>query len=205
VLVKICGVTRAADAELAAAAGAGAVGVNFWPGSKRFVADLGRAGEVAAAARAGGALAVGVFVNPSRAEVERALGAGLDWVQLHGDEPPDFLADLGDRVLRVLRVAAEADLDRLDGIPGAWVLVDAAVPGYGGAGTQLPLDLARQACARRQVLLAGGLTPDNVAHVIRHARPAGLDVASGVESAPGLKDPTKLKAFLAAVGSLSCP
>lgn len=194
--VKVCGVTRPEDAEAAAAAGASAVGINFWPGSKRFVADLGRAAELAAAAR--GALVVGVFVDAPGEAIDRVLGhVPLDRVQLHGDEPDALCAALGQRLLRVVRVFGEADLERVAFAPGDPVLVDAGVAGYGGQGARLPLELCRRAAALRRVILAGGLDPDNVAGVVEHARPFGVDVATGVERAPGVKDADKIRAFVA--------
>lgn len=196
-LVKICGVTTAADAMLAADAGADAVGVNFWSGSKRYVAPAA-AREVVAAIPSG-VLRVGVFVNALAADVARAVGElGLDRVQLHGDETlasyAGFDPELLIRAVRVQDAASFAAAERWQA--GLW-LYDGFVEGYGGAGTPAPWPLIA-AHARRPFLLAGGLTPDNVADAIRATRPNGVDVASGVESHVGVKDARKLAAFIAA-------
>jgi len=203
VLVKICGITRAEDAEAAGLAGADAIGINFWPGSKRFVADEGRARELAAAARAAGvACVVGVFVNQPLADLVRIADAmPLDLVQLHGDETPEDAAALGARALMVVRLATEADLPRVSAAVGDRVLVDAQVAGYGGQGVRLPVGLAARAAALRPVILAGGLDEHTVADVVRQCRPDGVDVASGVESAPGLKDAARIAAFISAARS----
>ncbi len=201
--VKICGITRPEDAEAAGRAGADAIGINFWPGSKRFVADEGRARELAAAARAAGArCVVGVFVNQPLAELARLADAlPLDLVQLHGDETAEDAAVLGARALVVVRLASEADLPRVGAAAGERVLVDAQVAGYGGQGVRLPIGLAARAAALRPVILAGGLDEHTVAEVVRRARPDGVDVASGVESAPGLKDAARIAAFVTAARS----
>ena len=199
-LVKICGVTRAEDAEAAGRAGADAIGINFWPGSKRYVADEGLARELAAAARAAGvARVVGVCVNQPLVEVLRfAQAIPLDLLQLHGDEPEDYVVALGARALPVVRLATEADLPRVSAAAGELVLVDAQVQGYGGQGVRLPIGLGARAAALRPVILAGGLDEHTVAAVVRRCRPAGVDVASGVEAAPGIKDAARIGAFVAA-------
>jgi len=190
--VKICGVTRALDARAAVDAGADAIGLNFWPRSKRFIAD--GAAAVAAAVR-GHALLVGVFVNPSAAEV---AAADVDVVQLHGDETPDFGRALGRRLWRAVRVAGPDSLRELAawrGVAEAFLL-DSATPGYGGSGQAFDWTLARSLDAR--VIVAGGLTPDNVGAALRAARPWGCDVAGGVERAPGIKDHERMARFIQA-------
>jgi len=196
--VKVCGVTRPGDAVLAARAGADAVGLNFYPGSKRVV-------TVAQARRIVRALppflwVVGVFVDASRAEVLRtARAVGLDAVQLHGDESPDFAASLGLRTVKALHVGtapATAQARRFAGVD--LLLLDTAQAGHGGGGVAFDWRLARGLARRRPLLLAGGLTPDTVAEAVRTVRPFGVDVASGVERRPGVKDPRKLTAFVAA-------
>jgi phosphoribosylanthranilate isomerase len=195
-LVKICGITRPEDAELACHAGAGAVGINFWRGSKRFVED-GRAREILAAVTPP-VLKVGVFVNPSRREVsQRLLGLGLDLVQLHGDEQAGAWTDvLGERLIRAIRVADERSLVAAAGWSPRFFLYDAASEGYGGSGRTAPWDIVA-AGGRRPFLLAGGLSPENVAAAIAAVHPDGVDVSSGVESSPGSKDAAKMKAFIA--------
>jgi phosphoribosylanthranilate isomerase len=193
-LVKICGVTSPADAELAVAAGADAIGVNLWPGSKRFVDD-GTARDVLAAVPEG-VLKVGVFVNASPAEVlARLTTLGLDRAQLHGDEAPaDFAAFPAERLIRVVRVGDETSFADADGWNASLYLYDALVDGYGGGGVTAPWTLVAR-LARRPFLLAGGLTPDNVGAAIAAVRPDGVDVSSGVESAPGRRDATRLRRF----------
>jgi len=194
--VKICGVTTAEDAAMAVAAGADAIGVNFWPGSKRHV-TLADARDVLAAVPAG-VLKVGVFVDAPVEEVERHLDElELDRAQLHGDESPALFDRLDRRLIRVVRVRDESSFDGEAGWSPALWLYDAYVEGYGGAGVPAPWPLIA-ARARRPFLLAGGLTPDNVAAAVAQTRPDGVDVASGVESSARKKDPAKVAAFIAA-------
>ncbi len=196
-LVKICGITRPEDAALACRAGAGAIGVNFWRGSRRFVED-GRAREILAAV-APGVLKVGVFVNPGLREVsERLVDLGLDLVQLHGDEQARAWTDVpAEKIIRAIRVADEGSLVEAVGWNPRFFLYDAATEeGYGGSGKQAPWKLVA-AGGRRPFLLAGGLTPENVTAAIAQVHPDGVDVASGVESSPGIKDPAKVAAFIA--------
>lgn len=194
--VKICGVTRLEDALEAARLGADALGFNFWPGSKRYLPPS----EARAIVRQlpPFVAAVGVFVDPAREEVLRAAEAsGIGAVQLHGDEPPELCRELPLPVLKAIRVLGPASLDRLpdyDGVQG--FLLDSAGPGYGGSGRTFDWALAARAAREHAIVLAGGLGPDNVAEAIRVVRPWGVDVASGVESAPGVKDAVKTRAFL---------
>ena len=194
--VKICGVTTAEDAAMAVAAGADAIGVNFWPGSKRHV-TLADARDVLAAVPAG-VLKVGVFVDAPVEEVERHLDElELDRAQLHSNETPALFDRLDRRLIRVVRVRDESSFDGEAGWSPALWLYDAYVEGYGGAGVPAPWPLIA-ARARRPFLLAGGLTPDNVAAAVAQTRPDGVDVASGVESSARKKDPAKVAAFIAA-------
>jgi phosphoribosylanthranilate isomerase len=195
--VKICGVTSASDAEVASAAGADAIGINFWPGSKRYIGSLERARAVAAAAAATGRTVVGVFVNAAADEIARALEF-VHLVQLHGDETPAFAARFAGRYVRAVRVSGEASLAELSAFTCPWYLLDAAVPGYGGQGRPFDWSLARRAAAAHKIVLAGGLTPENVAEAVHAVGPYGVDVASGVESAPGRKDAARVRAFVQA-------
>jgi phosphoribosylanthranilate isomerase len=199
-LVKICGVTTPEDAALAAAAGADAVGVNLWPGSKRYV-EPARAGAVLAAIPSG-VLKVGVFVDATAAEVAAAIeGLGLDRAQLHGDERADDYRHLDPgRIIRVVRVRDAASFASESGWRPALWLYDAFVEGFGGGGVPAPWPIIAGR-ARRPFLLAGGLTPENVAAAIVAVRPDGVDVASGVEGAPRVKDPGKVARFVAAARS----
>jgi phosphoribosylanthranilate isomerase len=195
--VKVCGVTTPGDAGLAAAAGADAIGVNLWPRSKRYV-DPTAAPAVIAAIPAG-VLKVGVFVDAPPEEVLRAIETlGLDRVQLHGDEvAADYASFEPAQLIRVIRVRDEASFATEAGWrPGQW-LYDAHVEGFGGAGVTAPWPLIARR-ARRPFLLAGGLTPENVAAAVAAVRPDGVDVASGVERSPRAKDPAKLARFVAA-------
>jgi phosphoribosylanthranilate isomerase len=145
-----------------------------------------------------------LFVNPSLDDVRRVFDAGLvDVAQLHGDEDAAFCTATGVPFWKAIRVANADDLDRLRAFGGELAVIDAASERFGGSGKQVPLDLGRRAAAMRPVLLAGGLTPENVADVVREVRPFGVDVASGVESAPGVKDAARVRAFVAAARSAS--
>lgn len=196
-LVKICGVTTAKDAAMAAELGADAIGVNFWPGSKRYVDPADAAPIVAAIPK--GILKVGVFVNASAEDVGRHIfGLGLDRAQLHGDEAADDYADVDPlHIVRAVRVRDAGSFAGQAGWKPALWLYDAFVDGFGGGGVPAPWRLIA-AHARRPFLLAGGLTPDNVAEALRATHPDGVDVASGVERAPGVKDAAKIAAFIAA-------
>lgn len=205
--IKICGITQADDAARAAAAGVDFIGLNFWPRSKRYV-NPDRAPMLAAAARGSGApKLVGVFVDPDPGEVvEIAKAADLDIIQLHGDETVDTCKRISLAVYRpvwkAVAVASARDIERLDAFPVEAVLLDAPTPGRGGAGARFDHNLARQARERHpriNVVLAGGLTAETVQAAIALVEPWAVDVASGVEAAPGIKDPAKLTAFVAAV------
>jgi len=199
-IVKICGITRPEDAVAAIRAGADWLGLNFWPRSKRLV-TLAQASDVVHAAREAHPRVgiVGVFVDQSLGEVTGVLSAlELDRAQLHGDEPPDYVRRLGDRAIKAIALRESAQLDELAEYDCPLVLIDTPSPGRGGSGIVGDWTAARAAASQRRVLLAGGLTPDNVADAIAAVRPYGVDVASGVESAPGVKDPELVSAFVSA-------
>ena len=205
-VVKICGVTLADDAARVAAAGADYIGLNFWPRSKRYL-EPARAHVVASAARAAGVAKIaGVFVDADEDELRDVLRyVDLDILQLHGDEHPDEVArlsaELGKPVWKSVAVGAPHDLDHLDQWPVDALLLDAPTPGRGGSGKTFDWSLAADARRRypaRRILLAGGLDPSNVAAAIATVAPWGVDVASGVEAGPGVKDPAKVAAFIAA-------
>jgi len=204
---KICGVTLPDDAAMVAAAGADFIGLNFWPTSKRYLPPH-RAPMVAAAARAAGAVQlVGVFVNATRDEISAiARDVALDVIQLHGDETPADVTAIaqatGRPVWKALAVAGPDDLASLDSWPVDAFLLDAPAVGRGGAGKVFDWNLARDArrsYPARSLVIAGGLGPHNVAAAIDAVDPWAVDVASGVESAPGIKDAAKVTAFIAAV------
>lgn len=199
VRIKICGITRPEDAVAAEAAGADAIGLIFAPGSRRRV-DAARAREVSAAV---GPLLVrvGVFVDAGEGAILDAVEtARLDAVQLHGGEPDALAARLRRRVRVVRAVSFRPGLapSAFDGRPFDGVLLDGLRPGRGEA-----FDWGAAAAwrAHPRLLLAGGLRPDNVAEAIRTLRPYAVDVASGVEATPGVKDPDALEAFVRAVRS----
>jgi phosphoribosylanthranilate isomerase len=195
VKVKICGVTTVADACAAVAAGADYLGLNFHPASPRFV-DMGRAAEIAAAVR--GVPLVGVFVDRPRDEVAAiADGLGLWAVQLHGDEAPDYCGGWDRPVIKALRARPGDDLPaRAAQYATDYLLLDAWVAGVpGGTGVAIEPEAARGLPVRR-LFVAGGLVPDRVADVVRALRPFAVDVASGVEREPGIKDHGKVEEFI---------
>jgi phosphoribosylanthranilate isomerase len=195
--VKICGVTTLSDAQAAAEAGADAVGFNLWSGSKRYIA-LDEVRQIVA--HLPPALTrVGVFVNPTEEEVQAALDSGAIAVaQLHGNEPPQFCERFAGRYWKAVRLGSADSIVALDRYGGDLVVVDADAPGWGGSGRRIAVPIAAAAARRRHILLAGGLTPDNVAGAVRQIAPYGVDVATGVERAPGVKDPAKVAAFIRA-------
>jgi phosphoribosylanthranilate isomerase len=199
--VKICGITRLEDAELAASLGAWALGFILWPGSSRHVEEAVAAGIARRVRRQ--AELVGVFVNPTLDEVARAVDAiGLTYVQLHGEEGPSFATETarrtGAKVIKAARVAGLADLQSLERFRTDLHLLDASVKGArGGTGRSWDWSLAAQRRSKIPMVLSGGLTPENVADGIAALHPYAVDVASGVEAEPGIKDPAKLEAFFA--------
>jgi phosphoribosylanthranilate isomerase len=196
--IKMCGMTRPEDARAAAAAGASAIGMVFWPGSPRCVTVEGACAIVAALPV--GVPAIGVFVNQSVDEINAAIdGAGLFGVQLHGDEPAEIIARVRRPVIRAVSLETAALVDALP--PQVTVLLDAADPERrGGTGITIDWEAAAIIARKRPVVLAGGLTPQNVERAIAQVRPYGVDVSSGIESAPGIKDHERIAAFVEAVG-----
>jgi len=202
VRVKICGITNWHDAKTACDLGATALGFNFYEKSPRVLAPAVAWKIIPRLAK--DIESVGVFVNWS-AEAIIALGCAirLDAVQLHGNEVPTVVRECARhfRVTKALQVGAGFQLKRLRSYPEAWAfLFDAAATGqYGGTGKRTDWTVARRAAKSHRIILAGGLTPENVAEAIRTVQPYAVDVASGVESKPGKKDPGKLRAFFAEV------
>ena len=195
-LVKICGITLAEDAEAAVAAGAGAIGFVFWPKSPRFI-DPHRARKIAAMLPPF-VTAVGVFVNQPLAYVNGVASlVRLGAVQLHGDETPAFAATVSCPVIKAVSVGG---VDTRAWPARTRLLLDVHDPvARGGTGRTIDWTAAAGVAAQREILLAGGLTPDNVADAIARVRPFGIDVSSGVERAPGIKDPQRLRALFEAV------
>lgn len=197
--VKICGLRSPEDALAAAAAGADAVGLVFHPRSPRYV-SLTQAKAIVAALPPF-VMVVGLFVDAGPEVVRRALSeVSLDLLQFHGDENMAYCARFSRRYLKALHAAPGVDLAvaarPFSGAAG--ILLDAYVPGTPG-GTGQRIGLAALPDIARPVIVAGGLTPDNVGALVRGLRPHGVDVSSGVESAPGVKDPARVADFIAAV------
>jgi phosphoribosylanthranilate isomerase len=200
--VKVCGITRPEDAELAVELGAWALGFILWEPSPR-AADPAVAAGIARVLRRRVEL-VGVFVNASPEEVAHAADAiGFTHVQLHGDEGPAFATEVarrtGCKVIKAARIASGADLQALERFRTDFHLLDTRVEGkQGGSGERWDWGLAGHRRSKIPAILSGGLTAENVADGIASVRPYAVDVASGVEASPGVKDPEKLEAFLAA-------
>jgi phosphoribosylanthranilate isomerase len=202
VWVKICGVTTAREALCCLEAGADAVGINFYHRSLRSC-DPERAREIVDAI--GGRIeVVGVFVDASlEAITELRKAVGFDVVQLHGAEPPEFLLQLLPHAYKGLRVRGTDAIAESARYGGQVILLDSYMPGVkGGTGTSFDWAVAREVARIRQVVLAGGLTPTNVAEAISAVLPYGVDTASGVESAPGIKDLDRVRAFVRAAKEL---
>jgi len=207
--IKFCGITTPADAVLAGDAGAWAIGMIFWRGSRRRC-KLSDAVAVAATVRRQVELA-GVFVNARLDEVARvAEDAGLTLIQLHGEEGPAYCAEVarrtGARVIKAARVRGRADIQALAPFHTDFHLLDSYMENVpGGTGETFAWELARGRAGGAPLILSGGLVPDNVAAAIEAVSPFAVDVATGVELSPGRKDPEKLRAFAAAVRSAGAP
>lgn len=216
--IKICGVTSAEDAALVAACGADAVGLNFYPPSPRYLAPEAAPAVAQAldeAVAAGRCARVGLFVNPTDELLRQTLASvPLEWLQFHGDEPPELLAEVADafphlRIIKAFRCGPQglepcraflARCRQIGTLPHM-VLLDGYQAGqYGGTGVKADWHLAVQYQEEGgpPLVLAGGLGPENVADAVAAVKPAAVDTASGVESSPGLKDPGRVKAFVAA-------
>ena len=198
--IKICGIKTVDDALAAMDAGADLIGFNFYRKSPRYI-SVGQCRDVMSVMRWYGQITyVGVFVNASVPEIRATMDtAGLALAQLHGDETSEMVQSLDGKAFKAFRGVP----DRLNGFTredAPALLVDASVKGaYGGTGITADWKSAAELAKQIPLLLAGGLTPENVASAVRQVRPWGVDVASGVESTPGKKDPAKMKAFVNAV------
>jgi phosphoribosylanthranilate isomerase len=205
--IKFCGLTSLQDAQQAVAAGAWAIGLIFWDRSPRRC-TLDAAGLIAAELRRRVEV-VGVFVNPTLSEVAGVADAlGLSMLQFHGDEGPAFCAEAarrtGCKVMKAVRVRSRADIQALAPFHTDFHLLDSYAPGRrGGTGETFAWEVARAHRGSVPVVLSGGLNASNVGEAISVVHPFAVDVASGVERAPGVKDPEKLRAFGAAVRSLA--
>ena len=207
--IKVCGITRSDDAGRAVELGVDALGFVFWPGSPRCV-------SLRQAARIAGALppfvaTVGVFVNQPLDEIRTvAAGVGLSAIQLHGDESPGAWGSVPGRCIKAVGVGAGFDAAAVAAWPaGIWPLLDAHDPARrGGTGRAVDWDIAAEVSRTRRIILAGGLEASNIGDAIARVRPFAVDVSSGVEREPGVKDPDRLRAFVervAAADALQVP
>ncbi len=199
VRTKICGVTSVEQALACVALGADAIGVNLIAASPRHTsAETAKAIALAVGTRALVVAVVADMTVDAMRATQQSTGVGC--LQLHGDEPPEAVAALLPHAYKAVRIATEADVASADAMPGDYVLVDAKVEGLlGGTGQRVDPALVTGLAKRRRVVLAGGLTPENVAQALAVVRPYCVDVASGVERSPGVKDLARVEAFLAAV------
>ena len=200
-IVKICGIKTLKDALAAIEAGADYLGFNFYPKSVRFIEKSACAEITSVLKREHPQIKlVGVFVNSSVDEIKDILQTcHLDLAQLHGDETPETFAQLTPYAFRAFRGIPESN-EGYERNEAPAMLIDAAVKGvYGGSGVTADWAAAAELAKKYPLLLAGGLTPENVADAVRQVQPWGVDVASGVESAPGEKDAGKMSAFVKAV------
>jgi len=208
--IKICGIKTSNDAIAAIEAGADYLGFNFYPKSVRFI-EKDACAEITSVLKKEypHIKLVGVFVNSPVDEINNILGmCSLDLAQLHGDETPEMVESFNGTAFKAIRLSTDSVTDSRtvtdfaesrQGV-GPMLLVDASVKGiYGGSGIKADWSAAAELAKKYPLLLAGGLTPENVAEAIGRVKPWGVDVASGVESAPGEKDANKMKAFVQAV------
>ncbi len=196
-IVKICGITSPTDALAAAAAGADALGLMFYEGSPRHITV--QAATTIVRELPPYIIKVGVFVNAHEDLVQRAIAeCSLNIVQFHGDETPDYCQLFPVMTIKAFRMRDSDSLLALSNYPtDAWLLDAFVADKLGGTGAKFNWDLAAAAQRLgRPIFLAGGLTPENVGDAIRHVHPYAVDVSSGVESAPGKKDPAKMRAFV---------
>ncbi len=200
--VKICGITNLDDAQTVVEARADALGFVFYEKSPRHLTIAAAAGI--SKQLPGFVMRVGVFVNALKAEVVRAVGeCGLNLLQFHGDEPPEYCSQFGLMSMKAFRMRDAGTLRELTKYQtNAWLLDAYSPEAAGGTGEKFNWDLAVEAQKfGKPIFLAGGLTPENVAEAVRKVRPFGVDVSSGVEISPGQKDPAKVRAFINAVKS----
>lgn len=196
VRVKICGITSLEDALQAVQAGADALGFVFHEKSPRYLSP--ERAESIISELPPFVQAVGLFVNADAGFInDTADRCRLDLVQLHGDEPPDYCDLIRRRVIKAFRVKDITSLDPVRNYCIAGILLDAFSPkAYGGTGLTFNWEVAQEAGQYGTVILAGGLTPENVRQAVERVNPYGVDVSSGVETAPGMKDPEKVREFI---------
>ena len=202
VRVKICGITNPEDARMAVEAGADALGFVLFRGSPRCISPDQAAAIIHSLPPF--VQTVGLFVNEEPATVNSVADqCGLDLVQLHGEESPDYCTAVNRRIIKAFRVKDASTLDAMTSYRVAACLLDAWSPAArGGTGTTFNWEIAARAAASHSIILAGGLTPDNVAGAVATVHPYAVDVSSGVESAPGKKDAGQVSRFIRATRSL---
>jgi len=201
VKIKVCGITNLADAEKALAFGADILGFNFYPPSRRCIAPA-QAREIIAHLPSE-SFNVALFVNAPRARVQEVLAAGrlpdgrpgYRGLQFHGEEDGAYCQGWGAKVIKAFRIKAQASLAALKDFPADYYLLDSFSAAYGGSGQMFPWEWL-DGIDMGKILLSGGLRVDNVAAAIRRIQPFGVDVCSGVEARPGIKDYGKLKEFI---------
>ena len=200
--IKICGITNVEDGVAAAEAGADMIGLMFYERSPRHI-SFATAAEVSRALSPF-IVKVGVFVNPDEDTVMRAINdCGVTLLQFHGEETPGFCTQFGAMSMKAFRIKDAASLEALPNYPtDAWLLDAYSPDAHGGTGAKFNWELAIEAKnLGRPIFLAGGLTPENVGDAVQTVQPFGVDVSSGVESAPGKKNHAKVRAFIQAVRS----
>lgn len=202
VRIKICGITNLEDALMSVEAGADALGFVFFQASPRFISPEKAAAIIRRLPTF--VQTVGLFVNEEPATVNSVADqCGLDLVQLHGEESPDYCTAVNRRIIKAFRVKDASTLDAMTNYRVAACLLDAWSPAArGGTGTTFNWEIAARAAASHTIILAGGLTPDNVAGAVATVHPYAVDVSSGVESAPGKKDAGQVSRFIRATRSL---
>ncbi len=205
VRLKVCGITSLADAQAALACGAQYLGFNFYPPSPRYISP--EAARAIIADLPDSVVSVGIFVNePTPAAVLELLRrSGAQLAQLHGDETPAYCAQVGaERVIKALRAGPDFDPPTALSFPATAILLDAFDKRlYGGTGKVADWTVARQTARLTRLFLAGGLSPENIAEAVRSVEPFAVDVNSGVESAPGVKDAGRLQLLKQALDSIS--
>jgi phosphoribosylanthranilate isomerase len=194
--VKICGITNIADALCAIESGANAIGFNFYKGSKRYITPA-EAASIGSKLPAG-IKKIGVFVDASKDYIFESIDrAGLDGVQFSGNESPEGIFSNGKFSVKTVHVATDHSIDDLPSYAVDAFLLDTSDSGaFGGTGKTFDWNIAVRAKTLGKIILAGGLTPENVARAVKFVQPFGVDVSSGVELRPGKKDPTKVNEFV---------
>lgn len=198
-LVKICGITHLEDAQLALELGAHAIGFIFYPPSPRFI-SFQAAGEIARQLPPY-LVRVGVFVQAGAEEINQAVETtGLDRIQLHGGEPYELMAQLSRSAYRAFRPSSDSEMEAIKNVPDETLMLDGFDPQqFGGTGKKVNTEWAADLARHKKIILAGGLNPETIGPAIKQIQPQAVDISSGVESAPGIKDPKKMKQLFEAL------